>query len=225
VIRVGERYLLYYSVSEFGKNTSAIALATSPSLDPAAPDQQWTDRGIVLRSGTGDDFNAIDPTVLHDVDGRLWLAFGSFWRGIFLVELNPATGLRLAPDSPLQQLAAAKEIEAATLYRRDGDYYLFFNEGLCCRGKASTYHVRVGRSHVVTGPYLDDQGRDLREGGGREFIGTQGDFIGPGHVGLLRDGEEEWVSVHFYDGTRNGAPTLGLRRLGWTADGWPQITD
>lgn len=225
VIRVGKRYLMYYSVSEFGKNTSAIALATSPNLDPTAPGHQWTDRGIVLRSATSDNFNAIDPSLLADADGRLWMAFGSFWGGLFLVELNPKSGLRLAPDSPLHHLAAAKEIEAATLHRRDGYYYLFFNEGLCCKGKASTYHVRVGRSRKVTGPYLDDQNRDLRAGGGREFIGTQGNFIGPGHVGLLRDGGQEWVSLHFYDGSRDGTPTLGLRRLGWTKDGWPEISD
>jgi arabinan endo-1,5-alpha-L-arabinosidase len=225
IIRRGERYLLYYSVSEFGKNTSAIALATSPNLDPTAPGHAWTDRGIVIRSGPGDDFNAIDPSVLADADGRLWMAFGSFWRGLFLVELDPATGLRLAPDSPLHQLAASKEIEAATLYRRGDYYYLFFNEGLCCKGKESTYHVRVGRSRSITGPYLDDQERDLREGGGREFLGTRADFIGPGHVGLLREGEQEWVSVHFYDGAHSGQPMLGLRALAWTEDGWPRITD
>ncbi|MEY4489462.1 MAG: hypothetical protein RIQ79_1970 [Verrucomicrobiota bacterium] len=225
LLRLGERYLLYYSVSEFGKNTSAIALATSPNLDPSAAGHAWTDRGIVIRSGPGDDFNAIDPSVLADADGRLWMAFGSFWRGLFLVELDPATGLRIAPDSPLHQLASAKEIEAATLYRRGDYHYLFFNEGLCCKGKDSTYHIRVGRSRAITGPYLDDKGRDLREGGGREFLGTQGDFIGPGHVGLFRDGEIDWISVHFYNGARNGQPTLGIRRLTWTDDGWPRVVD
>ncbi len=225
LIRHGDRYLLYYSVSEFGKNTSAIALATSANLNPVADGHVWTDRGIVIRSGRGDDFNAIDPSVLADAKGRLWMAFGSFWRGLFLIELDPATGLRIAPDSPLHHLAFAKEIEAATLYRR-GDYsYLFFNEGLCCKGKDSTYRIRVGRSREITGPYLDDQDRDLREGGGREFLDTRDDFIGPGHVGLFRDGEKDWISVHFYNGARKGQAMLGLRRLEWTTDGWPRVAD
>ncbi|MCU0791423.1 MAG: arabinan endo-1,5-alpha-L-arabinosidase [Opitutaceae bacterium] len=224
VIRVGDLYHLYYSVSEFGKNTSAIALATSRALDPSAKDYGWTDRGIVIRSGPGKDFNAIDPALLID-DGRLWMAFGSFWGGIFLVELDPATGLLRDPATPPRRVAWSREIEAPTLYRRGEYIYLFVNEGLCCRGKDSTYRVRVGRSRSITGPYLDDQGRDLLEAGGREVIATEGDFIGPGHIGLLKDGETEWASMHFYDGTRDGAPYLALRQLGWTVDGWPEIRD
>lgn len=225
LVRVGDRWLLYYSVSEFGKNTSAIGLATSPVLNPSDPARRWTDRGIVLRSRADDDFNAIDPSLLHAADGRLWMAFGSFWAGLFLVELDPRTGLRLAPDSPLHHLAYAEQIEAPTLYQRGPYTYLFVNVGFCCRGKDSTYRVLVGRSRSVTGPYLDDRGRDLREGGGRVFLAGEGDFIGPGHVGLLRADGREWASVHFYDGSRHGAPTLALRPLGWTEDGWPRIED
>ena len=226
IIRRGDRYFLYYSVSEFGKNDSAIGLATSPTLDPKKPGYGWTDRGVVIRSGPGDHFNAIDPSILADNDGRLWMAFGSFWTGIFSVELDPVTGLRIKPDSPLHQLARDQEIEAPALYHRGEYYYLFFNEGLCCRGVKSTYRIRVGRSHSITGPYLDDYGRDLIDGGGRAFLSTEGDFIGPGHAGLLREADgREWVSFHFYDGARNGTPTLALRRLIWTDDGWPKIGD
>lgn len=224
IIKVEDLYHLYYSVSEFGKNTSAIALATSPALDPTAAGYGWTDRGIVIRSGPGKDYNAIDPAMFYE-DGRLWMSFGSFWGGIFLIELDPVTGLRIAPESPIHRLAWSREIEAPTLHRRGEYIYLFINEGVCCRGKDSTYRLRVGRSRLVTGPYLDDQGRDLLERGGREVLATEGDFIGPGHIGLLQDGDKEWASVHFYDGTRNGQPHLALRRLGWTADGWPEILD
>jgi arabinan endo-1,5-alpha-L-arabinosidase len=225
LIRIGGRYLLYYSVSEFGKNTSAIALVTNTTLDANAPGHQWIDRGIVIKSGKNDSYNAIDPSLLLDSDGRLWMVFGSFWHGLFLIELDPSTGLRLQPETKPIHLAYATEIEAATLYQRLDYYYLFFNEGLCCKGSSSAYRIRVGRSRSVTGPYLDDTGRDLRDGGGREFLGTQGNFIGPGHVGLVRDGTSEWATMHFYDGTRNGQPMLGIRRLAWSGDGWPHIAD
>lgn len=221
IIRVGDRWFLYYSVSEFGKNTSAIALATSPSLNPSDPARRWTDHGVVIRSTRADDFNAIDPSILLDREGRLWMAFGSFWAGIFLVELDASTGLALDPSRPPLQLAWSPDIEAPTLYQR-GDYtYLFVNHGICCRGKDSTYHVLVGRSRAVTGPYLDDQGRDLREGGGRPFLATEEERIGPGHVTVFRDGDTDQIAFHFYDGNRNGAPTLGIRPLRWTDDGWP----
>ena len=226
IIRVGDRWMLYYSVSEFGKNTSAIGLATSPVLNPSDPAHKWKDEGIVIRSGKKDDFNAIDPSVLLDRDGKLWMSYGSFWGGLFLVELDPATGLRRDPKAEPIHLAWSEKIEAPTLHRCGDTYYLFINEGLCCRGKESTYRVLVGRSRAITGPYLDDKGRDLRERGGREVLATQGDFIGPGHATVVEDGGKEWLAVHFYDGTTNkGEATLALRKLEWTKDGWPRVVD
>jgi arabinan endo-1,5-alpha-L-arabinosidase len=223
VIRVGERYLLYYSVSSFGKNTSAIALATNPTLDPAAANFKWTDAGVVLESKRTDDFNAIDPALFRDDDGRLWMAFGSFWSGIKLVELDPATGKRLAPDSPLHALAHAEQIEAAFLHRHGGRYYLFVNHGLCCRNLSSTYNIRVGRADAITGPYLDREGRPLMNGGGTLVLGTEGPFIGPGHAGIFAEGGREWFTCHFYDGTRRGRPNLAIRPLTWDAEGWPVV--
>src|SRR6185436_3529785 len=64
IIKVGDRYRLYYSVSSMGKMTSAIGLATNPTLDPNDPAYQWTDQGVVVqtREGQGGDaYNAIDP--------------------------------------------------------------------------------------------------------------------------------------------------------------------
>jgi arabinan endo-1,5-alpha-L-arabinosidase len=87
------RYHLYYAASQFATNNSVIGLATAKTLDPAGPDSGWTDEGMVMRSTPGaDDFNAIDPDVVFDEQGRLWMAFGSFWSGIKLRRLDPATG-------------------------------------------------------------------------------------------------------------------------------------
>ena len=177
VIHLGNRYLLYYSVSSFGKNRSAIGLATNPTLDPANPKFQWTDQGIVVQSTNTDNFNTIDPAVSQDADGNLWLAFGSFWGGIKLIQLDPATGKRMATRSPLYSLAFNDAIEASYIYRHDGFYYLFVNWGRCCRGTNSTYEVRVGRSQKITGPYLDKDGTDLMAGGGSLFLATDGPFI------------------------------------------------
>ena len=223
ILRVGDRYLLYYSVSSFGKKTSAIALATNATLDPANPRFKWSDEGIVVRSGADTNYNAIDPALLRDRDGRLWMTFGSFWSGLKLLELDPATGKRLAPDSPLHALAHDRAIEAVFLHRRGGHYYLFLNHGTCCRGINSTYHIRVGRSESITGPYLDRAGRNLLEGGGTLVLESEGPFIGPGHAGIVNLGGREWFSCHFYDASQNGRPTYALRPLTWDADGWPVV--
>jgi arabinan endo-1,5-alpha-L-arabinosidase len=223
VIQVGNRFLLYYSVSTWGKNTSAIGLATNPTLDPAATNYAWVDAELVIRSKTEDHFNAIDPAVTVDGSGNLWLAFGSFWSGIMLVQLDPKTGRRLEPDSPLYSLASKEQIEAACICSHGARYYLLVNWGACCRGINSTYNIRVGRSDRITGPYLDQSGVDLLAGGGSLLLGSSGNFIGPGHAGIVSRDGADWLSCHFYDGTRGGIPTLALLPLRWDTNGWPEV--
>jgi len=96
------------------------------------------------------------------------------------------------------------------------------NWGICCRGTNSTYEIRVGRGEKITGPYLDQDGKDLRVGGGTKFLAREGVFIGPGHAGIVSVGGTNWFSCHFYDGTRRGLAALALLPLRWNADGWPE---
>ena len=99
-------YHLYYSVSSFGSQDSAMGLATNPTLDPADPNYLWTDQGPVIQSNPGQNpYNAIDPAIIHASDGRLWMSFGSFWNGIYLTELDPATGKRITPNSTTYSIA------------------------------------------------------------------------------------------------------------------------
>ncbi len=223
VIHLTNAYFLYYSVSTFGKNTSAIALATNPTLDPADPNFAWTDRGVVIQSSPREDYNTIDPAITQDADGNLWLAFGSFWGGIKLIQLDPATGKQISAESEVYSLAHYSSIEASYIHRHEGYYYLFVDWGMCCRGMRSTYNIRVGRSQKITGPYLDKDGVDMLMGGGSLVLGTTAPFIGPGHAGIISEGGTNWFSCHFYDGTRRGAPTLAVRPMHWEASGWPEV--
>lgn len=223
IIRHKGRYLLYYSVSSFGKNTSAIALATNPTLDPDDPAYEWTDQGVVIQSDPSVDYNAIDPALFRDEDGSLWMSFGSFWGGLKMIQLDSESGKRIAPDSPVHALAHYDSIEAPFIERHDDYYYLFVNWGFCCRGTNSTYEIRVGRSDKVTGPYRDMEGRDMLVSGGTRFLGTDGAMVGPGHAGILKDDDDYWFSYHFYDGTRRGSSTYAIRPMRWAADSWPQL--
>jgi arabinan endo-1,5-alpha-L-arabinosidase len=236
-------YRLYYSVSRFGKQTSAIGLATSSALALNSPDSvsadrdaseardasedrsAWEDQGVVIQSREGDPYNAIDPSVLVAKDGRHWLAFGSFWDGIYLMELNPQTGRRLDPPVEPTRIASAKEIEAATLLQHGDWHYLFVNHGLCCRGVESTYRVVVGRSREVEGPYLDKGGVALTEGGGTPFLASEGAQIGPGHIAPLNNSERDRFAFHYYDRNDRGKSKLALARWRWSSDGWPEVAD
>lgn len=223
VIHLGDRYLLYYSVSSLGKTTSAIGLATTPTLDPSDPAYHWTDEGPVQQSHEGGDFNAIDPAIFLDDDGSLWMTFGSFWSGIKLVQLDPKTGKRLHPDAPLTSLAWNKSIEASFLYKHDGYYYLFVNWGECCHGVNSTYNIRVGRSRKITGPYVDKNGVDMLKGGGTLLLSNKGPLHGPGHAGILNENGKTWFTSHFEGDSRmDGKPTLAIMPLTWNS-GWPVV--
>ena len=229
VIQQGDQYLLYYSVSSFGKMTSAIGLATNPTLDPDDPAYHWTDRGMVVRTQEGQagaKYNAIDPAVFRDSDGSLWLTFGSYWSGIKLIQLDPKTGKRIAPDSKMSSLAFNDSIEASYLCKHDGYYYLFVNWDGCCKGLRSTYNIRIGRSKTITGPYVDKAGVDMMKKGGSVFLATtNGPLIGPGHAGTLEANGKTWFTSDFEgDARMNGRATLAIMPLRWNADGWPEGT-
>jgi arabinan endo-1,5-alpha-L-arabinosidase len=227
VMKVGDRYLLYYSVSTIGKMTSAIGLATAPTLDPDDPAYHWTDEGIVVQTKegqAGEAYNALDPAVFQDTDGSLWLTFGSYWSGIKLIQLDPKTGKRIAPDSPIHSLAYNDSIEASYLCKQDDYYYLFVNWDGCCRGTNSSYNIRVGRSKTITGPYLDKEGSDMLHRGGSVFLPAyNGLLIGPGHAGTLNALGKTWFTSDFEGDVRmDGQATLAIMPLSWTADGWPK---
>lgn len=221
IVFLNGTYFLYYSVSKFGSQISSIGLVTCTNITQG----NWTDQGEVIHSTTGNPYNCIDPSILVDTNGSMWMTFGSFWNGIYLVQLDPATGKRISPGSATTRLAYNSSIEASCIYQRGGYYYLFVNWGSCCNGIDSTYQIRVGRSTSVTGPYLDRNGVNMTVPGGSVFLESSGRFIGPGHAGIMNDNGTNWFTCHYYDGNSSGTARLGLGRLQWSADNWPVLTN
>jgi arabinan endo-1,5-alpha-L-arabinosidase len=224
---VGGQYYLYYACSTFGSNHSVIGLATNTTLDPAAPDYRWQDRGVVLKSQTSDDFNALDPNRVIDREGHHWLAFGSFWTGLKILELDPKSGMPL-PGAQRHDIArrpkAPDAIEGVFIIQRAGNYYLFASFDFCCRGADSSYYTIVGRSAGILGPYFDKSGKPLLEGGGTLVLAAGPDeqrWRGPGHIAILRDAGKDYIVYHAYDAEHSGRPTLRIAPIGWTEDNWP----
>jgi len=213
VIHIGDRFYMYIS---------GVTMISSKSLDPNSPDYKWEDGGTIVGKESPDDFmNPIDPGAFLDPNtGRLWLTYGSYFGYIRVAELDPKTGKRLHPDKQPPNIGV--NLEATTMIYHDGWYYLLGTHGGCCRGADSGYNIRVGRSKEVTGPFLDDDGVDMLEGGGKLLINSGGRVVGPGHFGLmdLGDGVQKF-SMHWEaDLDRGGASVLDIRPLLWK-DGWP----
>ena len=230
---VNGRWRLYYSVSSFGSNRSLIGLFTSPTLDPKAPGYGWRDEGLVVMSTSASDFNAIDANFIRDRTGKHWLSLGSFWTGLKLFALDPATGKPADPKAKPISIArrpapagGPAPVEAPFIIDHGGYYWLLASYDYCCKGANSTYYTVVGRSKAITGPYLGKDGSSMLQGGGTIFLRAdlqeKERFRGPGHPGAFRDRDgTDYVVYHAYDTKNNGRPTLRIAPIRWGADGWP----
>ncbi|GJI97231.1 extracellular endo-alpha-(1-_5)-L-arabinanase 1 [Duganella caerulea] len=202
--------ILYYAVSTFGSQKSAIGLATASSIAAG----NWTDKGVVLSSAPGNNFNAIDPNFFVDKAGQPWLSFGSFWTGIYTTRVDANT---LKPIGSWFHLASdSTGIENSFIMANGSYYYLFVSKGKCCAGANSTYHISYGRSTSVTGPYLDKNGVDMRNGGGTTLDAGGGRFIAPGGESVSNG-----VMVrHELDSQNNYNGVLFINDLTFSG-GWP----
>lgn len=219
-------YWMYYSPSTVGSQHSAIGLATSLTAEP----RSWRDEGLVLASSAGDPYNAIDPALLVDDDGRWWLTFGSYWNGIYTIELDPSTGKVKSGASPihLAKRASGSAIEGAYVFKRNGFYYLFASYGSCCPALISpsrpTYEIRVGRSTSMTGPYVDRNGTAMTGGGSSPVLSQHAHVVGPGGQTVVHDPNtgRDLLVYHWYDSRLNYTSFLGINNLRWDG-GWPVV--
>jgi arabinan endo-1,5-alpha-L-arabinosidase len=229
------RYHLYYAFSAQGKN-SGIALLSNHTLDAKSSQFRWVDQGLVLRSNANDDFNSIDPNLVLDPQGQAWLVFGSFWSGIKMRKVDRKTGKLSTKDTRVYSLAnrtrpdsftpappglapAWQAVEAPFIVHHADYYYLFVSFDLCCSGTESTYRTMVGRSRIVTGPYIDKLGKLMMEGGGSQLLAGDSRWVGPGGESVLTQNDEDIIVFHAYDAT-TGRPFLQISTLAWN-DGWP----
>lgn len=229
-------YYLYYSVSAFGKNTSAIGVATNSTLNSKDKSYKWIDHGIVVESVPNRDmWNAIDPNLTIDENNVPWLVFGSFWDGLKMVKLNLDL---LSVDKQNEWYAVAKRqrtfeledkdpgnaaLEAPFIFKKFGYYYLFLSWDFCCRGKDSTYKVVVGKSKNITGPYQDKDGKLLNEGGGSVLIQGNEKWYGAGHNSTYSFDGKDYIFFHAYETKNDGKSMLETHELKWDANQWPII--
>lgn len=212
------QYYLYYSASTFGSADSAIFLATSPTGESGT----WTDQGSLIESVTADNYNAIDPNLVIDSEGRWWVSFGSFYGGLKMIEVDSTTGLRI--NEEVASIAARPQnggaIEAPFIYLNGDFWYLWASFDSCCQGADSTYRIMVGRSESVTGPYVDRDGVPMLEGGGTQMMSSHDSIHGPGHNAVFTDEDGDVLAYHYYNDA--GVAQIGINRIRYD-DGWPVV--
>lgn len=232
--KVGDEYYLYYCASTFGKNRSYIGLLKSESIEGP-----WEDNGLVLKTNQGDDRNALDPNIIFDKDGQMWMSYGSFWSGIYLVKLDKNTGKPMDPNDRGENIAKRSEFVSGAIegpyiiYNKEQNkYYLFVSYD----SLSSNYNVRVGRADSIEGPYLDSDGNDMTDIsktnpnevgnkilGGYKFGDAEG-WMAPGHNSILSDNGNYYIIHHARTEKKSDWFYLNVRKILWSEDGWPMVS-
>lgn len=188
--------------------------------------------------------NAIDPSVFYDEDGKMWMVYGSWSGGIFLLELDPETGLVIHPEADPENDVDAyfgkhllggghKSIEGPyILYdEQSGYYYLFVSYGSLTSNGG--YQIRVFRSKTVDGPYEDMKGAKpgysdehsefgLKLSGNYYLPSLTMAYMATGHNSAFVDDDgKRYVVFHtrFDDGLENHEPRVHQMLI--NEEGWP----
>lgn len=210
VIKVGDHYNYYYSLSLWGDPNPGIGVATS--LTPYGP---WTHYGKVLDSNLSGVKNSIDPKPIYDEDGKLYLIWGSFY-GIGAVELTDDGteifwGINnikdhlywIIDDNSNGQMDININYEGSYIIKRNDSYYYFGSQGTCCDGVNSTYRVKAGKANKLLGKYYGSDGKTLTDETGSYgdlVIGPSEEVAGVGHNTVVEDYEGEfWLFYHGFD--------------------------
>ncbi len=235
IMKVGSEYRLYYSLSSAVLRLSVIGLATASS-----PEGPWTEKGVVVTSknDANTQTNAIDPSVVVTPAGDHWMYYGSAFDGIYVLKLNPATGLALSNGDKGKRIAQRGftgstingNIEAAEIVYHEAlnKYYLFISYDWL----ETKYNVRVARGDKPDGPFYDYDNIDIntvQDHGPMilapyRFTGHSG-WQGTAHCAVFKDDANQYYMAHQgRPGSSKYSMILHIRKIFWTQSGWPVVS-
>ncbi len=211
--------------------------------------EKWTiENGLTYNTDYAP--NAIDPALFYDEEGKLWMTYGSWSGGIFLLEMDKSSGLPIYPgeDSETSDGRIIDRYFGTKLsggYHQSGEgpyivydqetgfYYLFVTYGgLSAKGG---YNMRLFRSEEPDGPYLDAKGNSpiLEQGdqnadygikliGNYQFSFQQTGFRAAGHNSAVIDENGDWYLI-YHTRFNNGteAHEVRVNRMYMNEEDWP----
>ncbi|KAF7712971.1 Arabinan endo-1,5-alpha-L-arabinanase [Penicillium ucsense] len=226
---VNGAYHVYYTVSTFGSQNSAIGLARSATMEPGS----WTDLGSTgIASSASKPYNAIDANLIN-ADGLYYMSFGSFWHDIYQAPMNSAaTKVASSAYNIAFQPTGTHAVEGAYMYQHGNFYYLFYSSGICCNydktrpAPGEEYKIMVCRSTSPKGGFVGKRGVACTNGGGSVVLESHGTVYGPGGQGVFTDSSLGPVLYYHYVDTTVGFAD-GQKRFGWNqidfSSGWPVV--
>ena len=193
--------------------------------------------------------NAIDPAIFYDKDGGMWMAYGSWSGGIYLLELDPATGQAIHPTASakdgnvITDIYFGKKIAGGygqsgegpyVIYDKDtGYYYLYMSYGYLTANQG--YNIRMFRSENPDGPYVDAAGKEATWGSsghngiGVKVLGSYNlpclayKYMAPGHNSALIDDDKMFLVYHQRFSTGNEGHELRVHQMLMNENGWPCV--
>lgn len=253
VIKLNGKYYMYVSCANWNSARSDIALATSDNIDGPYAYQEILlkkyENGVVSEE-TGEPFDdavdpgVIDPDVFFDANGKLWMDYGSYSGGIFIIELDPATGKPKPGQGYGTRIAggdhAPMEGPFIQYYPKNGYYYLFLSFGTLASDGG--YNIRVARSENPDGPYFDPAGNNMLDatGGnwgavepyGAKLIGNFSfdesgiSYLSPGHNSTYydEDADQFYIFFHTRFPGRGEYHEIRVHQLFINSEDWPVMT-
>nr|WP_090850025.1 glycoside hydrolase family 43 protein [Litchfieldia salsa] len=203
------KYYMYYNACKGDSPRSAMGLAVSDNIEGP-----YEDLGIFMKSGMWDQPsedgtiydatvhpNAVDPDTFYDNEGKLWMVYGSYSGGIYILEMDPVTGFPLEGQGYGKKLLGANHsrIEAPyMMYNPDTKYYYLFLSygGLDAIGG---YNIRVSRSENPDGPFYDVEDQDMIHAHGKS--GTVFDDLSIEPYGAKLVGNFDFVQLESEENT------------------------
>ncbi len=219
VLRLGDRYLLYYTARDKTSNKQCIGVAESDK--PEGKFKDTRDQPLVCQAEEG---GSIDASPFRDVD-KLYL----YWKNdgnccgmatyLYVQELTPdGLGLTGEPVRLVRNDEAweGRVVEAPTMWKHEGDYYLFFSAN---NYAGFEYAVGYATCATPTGPCEDAPENPILA----SRMDEQPLVIGPGHQTIIEDAAgDDWLVYHVWQvtsaGLRGDSRLLWLDRLEWQDD-------